>query len=278
MVSIGDRVGIGPVVYTCQQKSCAECSKGMSNYCPRRIANYNGVLPDGSKTYGGFANFCRIPGAAAIRIPTSLASASAAPMLCAGITAFVPLSEFGGEDKRVGIIGLGGLGHFGILLAKALKFDKVVAISRRESKREDAVQLGADDFIATEDDAEWLEKHAASLDLIVSTVSSAEMPLNKYLGLLRTGGRFCQIGLPEAPLPPLEVFGLIEHKLSLHFNDIGTVDQVEKLLQFAVEQDIQPWVEQRKMRDLNQVLGEMEAGKARYRFVMVNDGSDFDTA
>lgn len=215
--SIGDRVGIGPVVYTCQQKTCMECVKGISNYCPRRIANYNGVLPDGSKTYGGFANFCRVPGAAAIRIPAAMESASAAPMLCAGITAFVPLKEFEGKDKRVGIIGLGGLGHFGIMFAKALEFEQVVAISRPENKRGDALKLGADCFIATEDENDWEEKYSASLDLIVCTVSLANMPLNKYLGLLRTGGHFCQIGLPEAPLPPLEVFPLIERKLSLHF-------------------------------------------------------------
>ncbi|KAE8446794.1 hypothetical protein EG329_011571 [Mollisiaceae sp. DMI_Dod_QoI] len=276
-ISVGDRVGVGPVVYACSQRDCSECSRGMIAYCPRRVANYNGILPDGSKTYGGFANYCRVPGDAIIRIPKALDSVSAAPMLCAGITAFVPLKEFAEQSKRVGVIGIGGLGHFGILLAKAMGFEQVVAISRRENKRMDALNLGADDFIATEDEEDWDIKHAASLDLIVSTVSAADMPLNKYLGLLRSGGHFCIIGIPEAPLPPLDVFPLVERKVSIHFNDIGSVYETEKLLEFAVEKDVQPWVEERKMKDINKVLNELQEGNARYRYVMASDSSDFES-
>ncbi|KAG0647807.1 NADP-dependent alcohol dehydrogenase [Hyphodiscus hymeniophilus] len=146
-----------------------------------------------------------------------------------------------------------------------------MAISRQETKRADALALGADSYVATTDETDWATHYAGSLDLIISTVSTAEMPLNAYLGLLRTGGRFCQIGLPENPLPPLETFGLIERKISIHFNDVGSIPEVEELLAFVVEKKIQPWVETRKIGDINKVLVEMEAGKARFRYVFVNE-------
>lgn len=244
----------------------------MPNYCPRKVAAYDGYLPDGSKTYGGFADYCRVPGIAAVRIPQALDSAAAAPLLCAGITTYVPLAEHKGEKKRVGIIGIGGLGHFAIMFAKALKYEHVIAMSRRESKRGDAIQLGANDYIATESETNWAEKYAKSLDVIICTVSSADMPLNKYLGLLRTGGHFCQVGMPDDPLPALEIFGLVERKISIHFNDIGSVKETEELLEFVTRENIQPLIETRKMDDVNKVLKEMEAGSARYRYVLVNEG------
>lgn len=248
-----------------------ECSQGMPNYCPRKVDAYDGYLPDGSKTMGGFANYCRVPGAAAIRIPQALSSAAAAPLLCAGITTFCPLVENKGEGKRVGIIGIGGLGHFAVMFARALKFQQVVAISRRESKRSDAIDLGADIYIATEDEKDWAEKYERSLDVIICTVSSADMPLNKYLGLLRTGGHFCQVGLPDDPIPSLELFPLVLRKISIHFNDIGTIKETEEMLELVVRENIQPRVETRKMSDVNNVLKEMDAGAARYRYVLVHD-------
>ncbi|TGO38673.1 hypothetical protein BHYA_0070g00440 [Botrytis hyacinthi] len=270
-ITIGDRVGIGPIIYVCAQNDCTECSSGMPNYCPRKVAAYEGFLPDGSKTFGGFANYCRVPGIAAIRIPQALSSAVAAPLLCAGSTTFGPLVERQGKGKRVGIIGVGGLGHFAVMFARALEFEHVVAISRRESKRDDAIKLGAHNYIATEDEKDWAEKYAKSLDVIVCTVSSAEMPLNKYLGLLRTGGHFCQVGLPDDSLPAFDIFGLVERKISIHFNDILSIKGTEDLLEFVLRENLQPLVEERKMSDINNVLKEMEAGKARYRYVLVNN-------
>lgn len=171
----------------------------------------------------------------------------------------------------MGIIGVGGLGHFGIMFAKSLGYASVIAISRRENKRSDAISLGADTYIATEEEEGWVEKYASSLDVIISTVSSANMPLNHYLSLLRSGGHFCQIGLPEQQFPPLEILSLCERNISVHFSDVGSVDEVEKMLQFAAKEKIRPWVETRRMSDVNQVLRELEAGKAKFRYVLVND-------
>jgi len=123
-------------------------------------------------------------------------------MLCGGITAFSPLTQNGaGPGKKVGIIGIGGLGHFGVMGAKALGCSKIVAISRTSTKKEDALKMGATDFIATDEDKDWSNTHAGTLDIIVSTVSSPKMPLGEYLNLLGYKGRFVQVGAPEDAVP-----------------------------------------------------------------------------
>jgi len=123
-------------------------------------------------------------------------------MLCGGITAFSPLLQYkAGPGKKVGIIGIGGLGHFGILGANALGCDEIVAISRTSAKREDALKMGATKFIATDEDPDWATKNASTLDLIVCTVSSPKMPIQEYLGLLRLKGQFVQVGAPEDKIP-----------------------------------------------------------------------------
>lgn len=140
------------------------------------VQTYNSHHPDGTKTYGGFANHWRGPSDWVFAIPSSIPPAEAAPMLCAGITLYSPLKRFGcGPGKTVGIIGIGGLGHFGILFAKALGARKVLALSRNNSKREDALKLGADEYVATDEDAEWVAKHACSLDLIINTVANTKV-------------------------------------------------------------------------------------------------------
>jgi alcohol dehydrogenase (NADP+) len=123
-------------------------------------------------------------------------------MLCGGITVFSPLLQHkAGPGKKVGIIGIGGLGHFGILSAKALGCEDIVAISRTSTKREDALKMGATKFIATDEDQDWAVKNASTLDIVVCTVSSPKMPIQEYLGLLRLKGQFVQVGAPEDKIP-----------------------------------------------------------------------------
>jgi len=157
------------------------------------VGTYNGKYPDGSKSYGGYADYCRAPAHFAVKIPDGISSAEAAPMMCGGVTVWSPLVKNGaGPGKRVGIVGVGGLGHFGLLWAKALGCDEVVAISRTNSKKEDAIKMGATKFIATEEEG-WSKANSRSLDLIVSTVSSPNMPIAQYFQLLRTNGQFIQV-------------------------------------------------------------------------------------
>ena len=210
------------------------------------VGMYNYKFSDGSKTYGGYADYARVPSHFVMKIPDAIPSEEAAPMLCGGITVYSPLKKNGcGPKKAVGIVGIGGLGHFGILYAKvriqsfgsndvkttndqkALGAKKVVAISRSNAKKEDAQKMGADDFIATNDDPDWATHHANSLDLIVSTVSSGDMPLQNYLQLLRVNGTFIQVGAPEEPMPSFAAFALIAKGVKVGGSAIGAPHEIE---------------------------------------------------
>jgi alcohol dehydrogenase (NADP+) len=191
-LKVGDRVGVGAQSGSCLD--CEECAAGMEHHCPKgNVGTYNGKYPDGSKSYGGYGDYCRAPAHFAVKIPDGISSAEAAPMMCGGVTVWSPLVKNGaGPGKRVGIVGVGGLGHFGLLWAQALGCDEVVAISRTNSKKEDAMKMGATKYIATEEQG-WNKANSRSLDLIVSTVSSPNMPIAGYLQLLRTNGQFIQV-------------------------------------------------------------------------------------
>lgn len=196
-IKVGDRVGVGAQALSCLQPDCPECSNGHENYCKRlKVDTYGSVYPDDiGKSYGGYANYNRTNGRFVVKIPDGLPSEIAAPLLCGALTVWTPLRDNGcGPGKTVGIIGVGGLGHFAILFAKALGADKVVGISRKASKKADVLALGADQYIATEDDAQWHLENGASLDLIISTVSSSDIPLAEYLSLLKVDGSYIQVG------------------------------------------------------------------------------------
>lgn len=166
---------------------------------------------------------------------------------------------------------MGGLGHFGLLFAKALRAAKVVAISRSSAKKADAIVMGADAFIATGEDKNWSRAHSRTLDLIVCTVSSPDMPVEKYLHLLRTGGKFVQVGAPEDRLPQISAFAFIGKGCSLTGSSIGSPAEIEEMLEFAAEKGVKPWIEKRSLKDANKAIVDMEDGKARYRYVLINE-------
>jgi alcohol dehydrogenase (NADP+) len=175
---LGDRVGVGAQTEACLNRRgyCQECDTGNEQFCSKFSTTACGAYLKGDTAYGGFALYHRCPSHFAIKIPDGLPSHLAAPMMCGGITIYSPLKHSGcGPGKRVGIIGIGGIGHFGILFAKAMGAEKVFAISRKANKREDALNMGADVYISTDDEPEWAEKYARNMDLIVSTVSSAKV-------------------------------------------------------------------------------------------------------
>ncbi|KAI8940567.1 hypothetical protein NX059_004244 [Plenodomus lindquistii] len=270
-LKLGDRVGVGAQAFSCLKDDCEECAAGLEPYCTKAVNTYGGKYADGSWSMGGYADHTRVPSHFAVKIPAGLKSEDAAPMMCGGITVYSPLKKNGaGPGKRVGIVGLGGLGHFGVLFAKALGCEKVVAISRRRNKVDDAKAMGATDYIATAEDDKWARKHSRSLDLIISTVSSPDMPLESYLRLLRTGGRFIQVGAPEDKLPPIAAFGLIGKGCTIGGSSIGSPKEIEEMLNFAAERGVKPWVQKRDMKDANRSIVDMENGDARYRYVLVN--------
>lgn len=206
-----------------------------------------------------------------VQIPDTLPSDVAAPMLCGGITAFSPLTHHGaGPGKKVGIVGIGGLGHFGIMGAKALGCKEIVAISRKGTKREDALKMGATDFIATDEDKDWATKHAGTLDIIVCTVSSPKMPLSGYLSLLGYQGRFVQVGAPEDELPGFHAFALLAKRASIWGSATGSPKAIQDMLNLFAEKKVHTWNNNVPMKDANQAVVDMEAGKARYRYVLCN--------
>ncbi|KAJ9108251.1 hypothetical protein QFC19_002499 [Naganishia cerealis] len=241
------------------------------------VGTYNGKFNKGAakgdKSYGGYANYNRSPGKFVFKIPDGLDPALAAPMLCGGATLYNPLMTYGAGTtaKDVGIVGIGGLGHFGLLFAKALGAN-VTAISHSESKKADAEKMGASRFIAThgggEDD---FKPYARSLDLIVCTSNDDQMPLSGYLSLLRPGGHFILVGAPEKPLPQITPFELIPKHIALGGTMIGSPEQINEMLELAAKQEIHPWIIKRPMKDVNQAVQDMHAGKARYRYVLVNE-------
>ncbi|KAL9075476.1 MAG: hypothetical protein Q9161_001548 [Pseudevernia consocians] len=271
-IKVGDRVGVGAQSSSCLKPECEECASGMENHCMNMVGTYNGKYGDGSKSYGGYSDYCRAPSHFVLKIPDAISSEEAAPMLCGGITVFSPLKKNGcGPGKKVGIVGVGGLGHFGILYAKALGADSVTAISRSSAKKEDAMKIGADKYIATNDDKDWATHHARSLDLIVSTVSSPNMPLEQYLSLLRTNGTFIQVGAPEDSMPAFNAFSLIAKGCKIGGSAIGAPHEIEEMLELTAKKGVKPWIQTRPMKDANKAVVDMDAGKARYRYVLVNE-------
>ena len=312
---VGDRVGVGCLADNCMGQSaraamktdasgqdgsaaappCASCAAGHEQFCPQARWTYPGRHHNQDRAYGGHATYHRTPGRFAFPIPAGLASAHAATMMCAGVTMYAPLRQWGcGPGARVGIVGLGGLGHYGVLFARALGADLVVAISRREAKRAEALRLGAHDYLATmpesgdDDEGEekeaggaanqkskkkakkWFAKYAGQLDLVISTVASSRAPLAGYLALLRPRGTLVHVGHPDDGPFVVPPAALVTRALNFAGSCVGSAAETRAMLDLAARANIAPWVEERPMRDANQALRDLRDGKARYRLCLVN--------
>ncbi|KAI0477372.1 zinc-binding dehydrogenase [Xylariaceae sp. FL0804] len=273
---VGDRVGVGCLSDCClgvlrggrdRPEPCERCAEGQENYCRRATWTYLTPHHSGDRSHGGYATHHRTKGRFAFAIPDALESAHAATMMCAGITMYAPLKHNGcGPGKRVGIVGLGGLGHYGVLFARALGADAVVAISRREAKRAEALALGADDYLASEDDPDWVRKYRGSLDFVIATA-----PTGAYMKLLKFGGALVQVGNPDDGSFRLLPNPLQTSRLSFSGSVIGSAGEMREMLQLAAEKGVRPWVQEVPMKDANRALLGMEAGEPRYRYCLVND-------
>ena len=272
-IKVGDRVGVGAEARSCLKPDCAECSTGKENNCTGMINTYGSIYPNNEgKSYGGYATHNRTNSHFVFKIPDGLSSEDAAPMLCGGVTVYSPLKHNGcGPGKTIGVVGVGGLGHFAVLFAKALGADKVIGISRKASKKDEVLKLGADSYIATDDDKDWDKTNSRSIDLIISTVSSEKMPMTGYLSLLKTNGTLIQVGAPDGGnLPPINAFTLISSSIKIGGSAIGSPADIDEMLELAAKNHVKPWVQTRPMKDANQAIVDMADGKARYRYVLVN--------
>jgi uncharacterized zinc-type alcohol dehydrogenase-like protein len=262
----GDLVGVGCIVDSCRH--CAECEEGLENYCNGMVGTYNGRTADApGHTLGGYSQAIVVDQRYVLRIRHPEADlAAVAPLLCAGITTWSPLRHWkAGPGKKVGIVGIGGLGHMGIKLAHALGAH-VVAFTTSESKRNEARQLGADEVVVSRSRDE-MAAHVGSFDFILNTVA-APHDLDAYITLLKRDGTMTLVGAPATPHPSPQVFNLIMKRRSIAGSLIGGIPETQEMLDFCAEHGIVADIEMIRAEEINDAYERMLKGDVRYRFVI----------
>jgi uncharacterized zinc-type alcohol dehydrogenase-like protein len=267
---VGEKAGVGVFIDSC--RTCGPCIAGLQQYCEAGMTGtYNGMERDGvTVAMGGYSDKFVVDQAYAVSIPENLALSGVAPLLCAGITLYSPLKHWGAKPgMRVGVIGLGGLGHMGVKLAKALGAH-VTVFSHSPSKEQDALAMGADAFVITRE-ASALAPHQKKFDLILNTVS-AELDLNLYINLLDLDGTLVVIGLPGKPYA-IHASGLLGARRSVSGSMIGGIPELQEMLNLCGEKNILSDVEVIKADYINEAYERTVASDVKYRFVI--DASTF---
>lgn len=267
---VGDLVGVGVFVDSC--KECENCKRGLQNYCVNGMTGtYNGYERDGvTPAQGGYSNIFVIDQNYAVHVPKNLNLEGVAPLMCAGITLYSPLKNWkAGPGKKVGVIGLGGLGHMGVKFAAALGAE-VTVFSHSESKRDDALAMGAKHFVLTSQPGAF-DNLASSFDLVLNTVS-AEMDLHPFLRSLKLDGTLVVIGLPGKPYQ-LDASVLLPARRSISGSMIGGIPELQEMLDFCGEHNITSDVEVIEANYINTAYKRTIASDVKYRFVI--DASTF---
>ncbi|MEX5718174.1 NAD(P)-dependent alcohol dehydrogenase [Geodermatophilus maliterrae] len=261
---VGDRVGVGCMVNSCG--TCTNCRNGDEQYClDGMVPTYAGTDRDGSTTQGGYSTHVVVDAGFVLRVPDGIDPASAAPLLCAGITTYSPLRRWGaGPGRRVAVVGLGGLGHMAVKLAHAMGAE-VTVLSQSLKKQEDGLRLGADQYLATSD-PDTFPQLAGRFDLIVNTVS-ATIDVDAYLSLLAVDGTLVNVGAPAEPLS-LNAMSLIGGRRSYAGSMIGGIGETQEMLDFCAEHGIGAEVEVIAADRVNEAYERVLASDVRYRFVI----------
>lgn len=262
---VGDRVGVGCMVNSCGE--CTHCRAGEEQFCVQgSTLTYADSDVDGSITQGGYSTSIVVDEHFVLHIPDQIPLEKAAPLLCAGITTYSPLKQWGaGPGKRVAIVGLGGLGHLGVKFAHALGTE-VTVLSRTLAKQEDGLKLGADRYYATSDPA-TSEELRGSFDLILNTVS-AGINTDSYVDMLAPHGALIFVGGPSEPLSVQNALSLIGSNRVIAGSAIGGIHQTQEMLDFCAENGILPEVEFVTVDEVNQAWDRVVASDVRYRFVI----------
>ncbi len=259
---VGDLAAVGCMVDS--DGVCPECKAGLEQFCSNLTLTYN--FPDqhlGGVTYGGYSDSIVVKEHFVLRVPANLDLAGAAPLLCAGITTYSPMRHWGvTKGKKVGVVGLGGLGHMGVKFAHALGAHTVV-FTTSSSKVEDALRLGADEVVLSKD-ANQMAKHAGSFDFILDAVA-APHDLNAYLNLLARDGNLTMVGAPEQPLP-VSVFGLLFRRRSFSGSLIGGIAETQEMLDFCSAHNLVADVEVIPIQKLNEAYERLLRSDVKYRF------------
>jgi uncharacterized zinc-type alcohol dehydrogenase-like protein len=261
---VGERAGVGCMVDSC--RTCPSCREGLEQYCEvGMVGTYNGREKDGSPTYGGYSNQIVVDESYVLRVSEKLDLARVAPLLCAGITTYSPLRQWKvGRGHRVGVMGLGGLGHMAVKLAAAMGAE-VTVLSTSPGKRADAAALGAHKFVVTKNEDE-LKGVRNYFDFIINTVS-APLDLSQYVSLLRRDGTMILLGVPPEA-PELHAFALIAKRRRIAGSLIGGIDETQEMLDFCAKHQIMSDIELIPMADINTAYERMMKGDVKYRFVI----------
>ncbi|NWF73929.1 MAG: NAD(P)-dependent alcohol dehydrogenase [Nitrospirae bacterium] len=258
----GNLAAVGCMVDS--DRTCPECQAGLEQFCRNTTLTYNS--PDkhlGGVTYGGYSESIVVDERFVLRIPSNLNLAGAAPLLCAGITTYSPMRHWGvTTGKKVGVVGLGGLGHMGVKFAHALGAH-VVVFTTSPNKKEDALRLGADEVVVSRN-REEMEKHAGSFDFILDAVS-ADHDINAYINLLRRDGNITLVGAPEKPLA-VAAFGLLFGRRSLSGSPIGGIPETQEMLDFCGAHNITADVEVIPIQKVNEAFDRLLKSDVKYRF------------
>jgi alcohol dehydrogenase (NADP+) len=258
----GDLASVGCMVDS--DRTCPSCQAGLEQFCPNLTLTYN--FPDkhlGGVTYGGYSESVVVDERFVLHVPTNLDLAGAAPLLCAGITTYSPMRHWGvTKGKKVGIVGLGGLGHMGVKFAHALGAHTVV-FTTSASKKEDALRLGADEVVLSRD-ANEMQKHADSFDFILDAVS-ADHDINAFIQLLGRDGNLTLVGAPEKPLS-IPAFSLIFGRRSVSGSPIGGIPETQEMLDFCGKHNITADVEVIPIQKINEAYERLLKSDVKYRF------------
>ncbi len=260
----GDLAGVGVMVDSCRE--CVNCKASLEQYCLKGMTGtYNAIDRQGQVTYGGYANNIVVDERYVHRISPKLDLAGVAPLLCAGITTYSPLRHWNvGAGTKVGVVGLGGLGHMALKFAHSFGAH-VVQFTTSESKVADAKRLGADEVVITKD-ADALAKQAGSFDFILDCVAAPHDP-NVYLKMLRLNGTLCLVGLPDKPLP-VEAFALTSQRVAMAGSNIGGMTETQEMLDYCGEHGIVSDIELIGVDRLGEAYERVVKGDVKYRFVI----------
>jgi alcohol dehydrogenase (NADP+) len=261
---VGDGAAVGVMVDSCRE--CPSCKDGEEQYCerPGMTGTYNAIDRQGNLTFGGYSDHIVVDEAYTLSLPKGLDPAAASPLLCAGITTYSPLKHWNvGPGTKVGVVGLGGLGHMGLKFSHALGAE-TVQFTTSAGKIEDAQRLGADEVILTKE-AGWAAKHARSFDFILDCVS-ANHDVNTYLGLLKRNGVMCSVGIPEVPVQ-VHAFSVLGRK-TFTGSMVGGIRETQQMLDFCAEKGIVSDIEMTSFDKLDRAWERVVKADVKYRFVL----------
>jgi uncharacterized zinc-type alcohol dehydrogenase-like protein len=266
--SVGDRAAVGCFVDSCME--CSACAAGLEQFCEKGLTTwtYNSIdrRMRGHHTYGGYSSHIVVDERFCLRVPAALDFAAAAPLLCAGITTYSPLRHWGaGPGTKIGIVGLGGLGHMGVKFSHAFGAETVL-FTQSPSKRADARRFGADAVVLSGDSAA-MRRHRNSFDMILDTVAVPH-DLDAYLSLLRLDGALVLVGIPEDPHPSPGVTKLMSKRRSLTASSVGGIPETQEMLDYCGRKGIASDIELIRVQEINEAYERMLRSDVRYRFVI----------